>query len=78
MQSRSGEYIGEAISNDYKISFLIFKGNNLETTGLRRILECVVSNTNIQMLDAGIVSDEGLKLMTEYLRTNTTLQRLRF
>jgi len=78
LSTRSGEFLGEAFKGDYNIHYFNFKGNNLESLGTRRILECVNSNPNIQMLDIGIISDDGLRLLTTLLSKNSTLKRLRF
>lgn len=78
LSSRAGEYIGDAITPEYKISFLSFRGNCLETFGLRRILEAVNGNENIEMLDIGIISNDGLTMLTDLLKSNTSLKKLRF
>lgn len=78
LSSRSGEYLGDAITPDYKVGFLIFKGNNLELTGVWRIIESVSKNLHVKMLDLGFISDEGLKYLVELLKDNTSLERLRF
>lgn len=60
LSTRAGEYLGEALKGDYWIEYLNFKGNKLESMGLRRILECANENHNVQMLDLGILGDSGL------------------
>lgn len=77
LSSRAGEYIGEALTPEYRIHFLSFRGNCLETFGLRRVLEAVNANEHIEMLDIGVISNAGLEMVTGLLKSNTNLNKLR-
>ena len=78
--SKSGEFIGSVIHPDYKIFSLKFKGINLESNGLRWILEASNANKYITTIDLGILTSNGLALLTEMLPRDTTfsLRRLKF
>ena len=80
MQSKAGLFIGEALlaNPSYPIQRLKFKDVDLEENGLYRLLEAVNINKNITKLHVGIVSDYGLRTMSELLTTNTSLLKLEF
>lgn len=80
MQSRAGEFLGEALLSNpgYKIEKIKFKDVNLENNGLHRLLEAANANHNITRLHLGVVSDFGLITMSELLRNNTSLLRIEF
>jgi len=76
--SKAGEYIGEALCNnpDYPIGKLVFGGICLEETGLTRIIEAVNVNKNIVQLNVGIITDRGLEIISDLLKTNDSLQEI--
>ena len=80
MESKSAQFIGEALlaNPSYPIEFIKFKGVNLEQTGLYRLLEAVNANKNIHRLHIGIISDYGLRTMSEILKTNKSLSKIEF
>ncbi len=80
MESKTAQFIGEALlaNPTYPIEFLRFKGVNLEQTGLYRLLEAVNANKNIEKLHLGIISDYGLRTISELLRANKSLLKLEF
>ena len=76
--SRAGEYLGHAIGNNasYPIVSITFTGICLEDIGLTRMIEAVNCNTNIKRLDIGILTDAGLKAVSQLLACNTTLESI--
>jgi len=80
LQAKAGLFIGEAIlgNPNYPIERIKFKNVNLEENGLYRLLEAVNANKNINRMHLGIVSDEGLRTMSELLKNNNNLRRLEF
>ena len=80
MESKSAQFIGEALlaNPNYPIEFIKFKGVNLEQTGLYRLLEAVNANKNIHRLHIGVISDYGLRTMSEILKTNKSLSNIEF
>lgn len=76
--SKAGEYIGEALAKNsaYPIGRLVFGGICLEQTGLVRIIEAVNANQNIVQLNVGIVTDQGLEILADLLKTNDSLQEI--
>ena len=73
--SKAGEYIGAALCNnpEYPLGKLVFGGVCLEETGLVRIIEAVNANKNIVQLNVGIVTDRGLEILSDLLKTNDSL-----
>lgn len=57
---------------------LTFENINLEEDGLVRILEAVTANKNILKLHCGIVTDNGLEILADKLKDNTTLEEIIF
>jgi hypothetical protein len=51
---------------------------NLEETGLYRLLEAVNANKHIHKLHVGIISDYGLRTLSELLKANKSLLKLEF
>ena len=80
MKSKAGVFIGEALLSrpDYPIEKIKFKYVNLEESGLYRLLEATNANANIKKINVGIVSDYGLRTMSELLPRNKSLLRLEF
>jgi hypothetical protein len=80
MQLKAGLFIGEALLANpaYPIERIKFKDVNLEESGLYRLLEAANQNKNIKRVHLGVVSDYGLKTMSELLKGNTSLLRLEF
>ena len=78
MESKSAQFIGEALlaNPTYPIEDLKFKGVNLEETGLYRLIEAVNANKHIHKLHVGIISDYGLRTMSELLKANRSLLKL--
>jgi len=78
MESKSAQFIGEALlaNPTYPIEELKFKGVNLEETGLYRLIEAVNANKHIHKLHVGIISDYGLRTMSELLKANRSLLKL--
>ena len=78
MESKSAQFIGEALlaNPTYPIEQIKFKGVNLEETGLYRLLEAVNANKHIHKLHVGIISDYGLRTMSELLKANKSLLKL--
>ena len=76
--SRAGEYIGHAICNNpaYPIVSISFTGICLEQIGLTRIIEAVNCNENIKRIDVGILTDDGLKAVSNLLKPNITLESI--
>ena len=76
--SKAGEYIGEALCNnpEYPLGKLVFGGICLEETGLVRIIEAVNANKNIVQLNVGVVTDHGLEIIADLLKTNDSLQEI--
>ena len=76
--SKAGEYIGEALSSnpDYPLGKLKFGGVCLEDAGLVRIIEAVNINKNIVQLSIGEVTDNGLVMLSELLKGNSSLEEI--
>ena len=77
--SKAGEYVGSALAANpaYTLEKLSFKGVCLERIGLVRVIEAVNLNTNIKKLNVGVVTDEGLALLADLLRENTSLEQIK-
>lgn len=67
--SRAGEYIGDVLieNPNYSLKELSFKGNKLEENGTRRIIVAATINTNLKVLNIGVISDFGLDLISQEL-----------
>lgn len=78
--SKTGVYIGQSLIDnpDYPISEILFKDVNIEPEGVMRIIEAVNSNKNIKKIHAGIISDQGLDIISNILKDNSTLFKLEF
>jgi hypothetical protein len=50
----------------------------LEEDGLVRLLEAVNSNKNVMKLDIGITTENGLRILADSLKENTSLEQLVF
>lgn len=50
----------------------------MEADGLVRVLEAVNVNKNVLKLHCGIVTDEGLEILANKLKDNTTLEEIIF
>ena len=77
---KAGCYIGEALikNANYPLYKLTFEDVYLENDGLVRILEAVNANKNILKLHCGVVTDQGLQILAEKLKENTTLEEIFF
>lgn len=80
IKSRSGIYIGDALiqNPNHPVEELKFRNVSLEEDGFLRILEACNANKNIKSINLGYVSNKGLYLLAETLKTNTSLNKLRF
>lgn len=80
MKAKSGLFIGEALlaNPTYPITRIKFKDVDLEENGLYRLLEAVNATKSILRVHIGVISDFGLRTMSELLRENTNLLRLEF
>lgn len=80
MQAKAGLFIGEALlaKPKYPIERIKFKDVNLEETGLYRLLEAANVNPSLKSIHLGIISDYGLRIMSELLARNTSLLKLEF
>lgn len=78
--SKAGEYIGQAIASNpsYTIKKLSFSGICLESIGLVRIIEAVNANKNIKKLNVGVLTDQGLKSLSQLLESNDSLEEIEF
>lgn len=77
---KAGEFIGEGILQNSAcgLTKLEFKGVYLGESGLQRVIEAANDCKTIEELNVGIVTDSGLKLMAEQLKTNDSLEELVF
>jgi Ran GTPase-activating protein (RanGAP) involved in mRNA processing and transport len=77
---KAGIYIGEALikNANYPLYKLTFENVHLDDDGLVRILEAVNANKNILKLHCGIVTDQGLEILADKLKSNTTLEEIIF
>jgi hypothetical protein len=57
---------------------LSFENVYLGDDGLVRIIEAVNANKNILKLNCGIVTDNGLMVLADKLKTNTSLEEIVF
>ena len=66
ISTKAGEFIGQALIDnpEYPIKKILFKDIILEVDGLYRIFEAVNANPHITKLHVGIVSDQGLNIMS--------------
>jgi hypothetical protein len=80
MGEKAGLFIGEALlaNPGYPTEHLKFKEIDLEATGLYRLLEAANANKHVKRLNVGLVSDQGLGIMSELLQHNSSLHRLEF
>ena len=78
--TKAGEYIGEVLANnsDYPIHRLSFSGISLESIGLTRIVEACNNNHNLKRVDMGVLTDQGLRSLSELLAANTSLESISF
>jgi len=78
--SKAGVYIGSALiaNPNFPMYKLTFENVNLGNDGLIRILEAVNANKNILKLHCGVVTNEGLCILAEKLRDNTSLEEIHF
>ena len=78
--TKAGEYIGEVLANnsDYPIHRLSFGGISLESIGLTRIAEACNNNHNLKRVDMGVLTDQGLRSLSELLAANTSLESISF
>ena len=76
--SKAGEYIGQALSENpnYTIFKISFAETSLEEMGLVRIIEAVNQNKHIIKLNVGILTDQGLGLLANLLKDNTSLEEI--
>ena len=63
---------------DYPIKKLSFHGICLESIGLTRVIEACNNNANIKKVDIGVLTNEGLGVMSELLAANTSLEGVSF
>ena len=77
---KAGVYIGSALikNSAYPMYNLCFENVYLGDDGLVRIIEAVNANKNILKLNCGIVTDNGLVILAEKLKTNTSLEEIIF
>ena len=75
LKFKSGIFIGDAlVSNpDQPVRKVSFKNCSLKEDGLIRILEACNKNKNIKSLNAGLVSNKGLKALAQVLAANDSL-----
>lgn len=80
MQAKTGIYIGEALiaNPSHPVNKLSFKGLDLQEDGLLRVLEACNANKNIEKLHLGFVSGRGLRLMSEVVRGNKSIKKIKF
>lgn len=80
LNNKAGIFIGDAlISNkDHPVEKISFKNCMLGDDGLLRILEACNANSNIKKVHLGYVSSKGLKLMSQTLKINKSLEKLKF
>ena len=77
---KTGEYVGEAILKNPECGLvkLDFKGIYLGETGLQRVIEATNDCKTIEKLNVGVVTDSGLRILAENLKSNSTLEELSF
>jgi len=80
LSSKSGVFIGQSLIDnvDHPVSKISFKNCDLGEPGVVRIIEASNCNKNIKKINLGLVSDRSLKSIGELLRTNTSLEKLKF
>ena len=78
MTSKAGEYIGEALLSNpgYKIENLNFQSVNFGQLGLQKLCEGSNVCESLISLHVGIVNNEGLHILAEYLKDNKNLKTL--
>jgi len=77
---KAGVYIGDALicNPHYPLYKLTFENVHLESDGLVRVLEAVNVNKNVLKLHCGVVTDEGLVILADKLKDNTSLEEISF
>lgn len=77
LKDRSGVYIGELLTQGYKLKELHLRGCCVESLGVQRIFE-TLSISSLQILDIGIVHSPGMHIMAKYLPRAKELKELIF
>ena len=80
LNNKAGIHIGDALlaNPDHPIEKISFKNVYLGDDGVLRILEACNGNKHIKKVHLGVVSNEGMKLMSKVLMHNTTLKKIKF
>ena len=80
LNNKAGIHIGDALlaNPDHPIEKISFKNVYLGDDGVLRILEACNGNKHIKKVQLGVISNEGIKLMSKVLMHNTTLKKIKF
>lgn len=80
LDDKAGIHIGDALlaNPHHPIEKISFKNVFLGDNGVLRILEACNKNQHIKKVHLGVVSNEGLKLMSKVLMFNSTLKKIKF
>ena len=80
LNNKAGIHIGDALlaNPDHPIEKISFKNVYLGDDGVLRILEACNGNKHIKKVHLGVISNEGIKLMSKVLMHNTTLKKIKF
>lgn len=80
LNNKAGIHIGDALlaNPDHPIEKISFKNVYLGDDGVLRILEACNGNKHIKKVHLGVISNEGMKLMSKVLMHNTTLKKIKF
>jgi hypothetical protein len=78
---KAGEYIGQALldnEGNSKLEKLEFKGVSLGDRGLLRIIDAANKTPTLEKLNVGVLTDNGLMLLSQRLTGNNYLSELEF
>jgi len=76
LNKESGIALGEALKRNKTLKYLSLRKNELKTDGNNRIIEALDSNNSISELEFGLVSDESLSYLAEFLGKNSSLKNI--
>ena len=78
LKEKSGVYIGDLLATGYGLKELYLRSCCVDSLGVQRIFEKLPENSNLRVLDIGIVHNTGLEIIAKYLPSINKLKSLMF
>jgi len=78
LNKESGIALGDALKTNTTLKYLSLKKNDLKTDGNNRIIEALANNTTLTELELGLLTDESLSYLAEFLGKNSSVKNLGF